>query len=51
LQHLKDEASALHKLRCDVNAELAEATPAKTGAIIIDGTTVLTATHTNISEG
>jgi len=50
LQHLKDEASALHTMRCDVNAELAEATPAKTGAIIIDGTTVLTATHTDISE-
>lgn len=51
LQHLKDESNALHIMRCEVNAELAKVTPAKTGAIIIDGTTIMTATHTDISEG
>ena len=43
LQHLKDEANVLQTMRCEVNAELA-----KTGAVIIDGTVVMTATHKNI---
>ncbi len=51
LEDLKNESNALHTMRCEVNAELAKVTPAKTGAMIIDGTTIMTATYTDISEG
>lgn len=51
LQHLKDESNALHAMLGKVKAELAAAAPAKTGAMIIDGTTIMTATYTDISEG
>lgn len=51
LEDLKDESNALHAMLGKVKAELAASAPVKTGAMIIDGTTIMTATHTDISEG